>query len=90
MGPEDADQLYLLAREAELWHAEATDRAQNRPNDLQEGSPGWVKERAWYDYCVRKHAEVAGEIDKMRNPEKYWAAPTGASTSTTSTAKQNE
>jgi hypothetical protein len=77
MPPEDADQLYLLAREADLWHAEATDRTQNRLDDLQEGSPEWVKERAWYDYCVRKYAEVAGESDKIQNPEKYWAAHHG-------------
>jgi hypothetical protein len=77
MAPEDADQLYLLAREADLWHAEATDRTQNRLAGLQEGSPEWVKERAWYDYCVRKHAEVTGEIDKIQNPAKHWAAHHG-------------
>lgn len=73
MAPEDADQLYLLAREADLWHAEATDRTQNRLDDLQERSREWVQERAWYDYCIRKHAEVAQEIDHIQNPEKYWA-----------------
>lgn len=76
MAPENADQLYLHAREADLWHAEA-DRTQNRLDDLQEGSHEWVKERAWYDYCVRIHAEVAQEIDKIQNPAKYWAAHHG-------------
>jgi hypothetical protein len=78
MTPEDTNQLYLLAREADLWHAEATDRTRHRLDDLQEGSPEWVRERAWYDYCVRRHATVAAEIDQIQNPERHWAAHHGS------------
>lgn len=69
---EGEDPRYLLAREVDLWYAEA-DRTQARLNDLNEGSPEWVNERAWYDYCFRKHELVAGELDRLENPQKYFA-----------------
>ena len=68
MPSESADQRLLLAREADLWHAEA-ERTQNRLDDPQQGSS--EAEQAWYDYCFRKHEEVARELDKIENPQKY-------------------
>ena len=70
MASESADQRFLLAREADLWHAEA-ERTQNRLDDPQQGSS--AAEQAWYDYCFRKHEEVARELDKIENPRKYSA-----------------
>jgi hypothetical protein len=70
MPSESADQRSLLAREADLWHAEA-ERTQNRLDDPQQGSS--EAEQAWYDYCFRKHEEVARELDKIENPQKYSA-----------------
>ena len=68
MPSESADQRSLLAREADLWHAEA-ERTQNRLDDPQQGSS--EAEQGWYDYCFRKHEEVAQELDKIENPQKY-------------------
>jgi hypothetical protein len=72
MATEGADQRYLLAREMGIWQVEA-ERAQNRLNDLQQGGSEAAIERAWYDYCYRKHEEVAWELDKIENPQKYSA-----------------
>jgi hypothetical protein len=73
MATEGADRRYLLAREIGMWQAEA-DRTQNLLDDLQQGSSEVAIEQAWYDYCVRKHEEVAWELDKIENPQKYSAA----------------
>jgi hypothetical protein len=70
MPSESADQRSLLAREADLWHAEA-ERTQNRLDDPQQGRS--EAEQAWYDYCFRKHEEVARELDKIENLQKYSA-----------------
>jgi len=71
-----------------LWHAEA-ERTQNRLDDPQQGSS--EAEQAWYDYCFRKHEEVARELDKVENPQKYFAGTSrGTRALTISTAKQNE
>ena len=70
MPSESADERSLLAREADLWHAEA-ERTQNRLDDPQQGSS--EAEQAWYDYCFRKHEEVARELDTVENPQKYSA-----------------
>jgi hypothetical protein len=70
MASESADQRFLLAQEADLWHAEA-ERTQNRLDDPQQGS--FEAEQAWYDYCFRKHEEVARELDKIENPQNYSA-----------------
>ena len=88
MPSESADQRFLLAREADLWHAEA-ERTQNRLDDPQQGSS--EAEQAWYDYCFRKHEEVARELDKIENPQNIPRATSrGTKTLTISTAKQNE
>jgi hypothetical protein len=31
-------------------------------------------EQGWYNYCFRRHEEVAWELDKIENPQKYSAA----------------
>jgi hypothetical protein len=73
MAIEGADQRYLLAREVGMWQAEA-ERTQNRLHDLQQGDSEAAIEQAWYDYCFRKHEEVAWELDKIENPQKSSAA----------------
>jgi hypothetical protein len=72
MATEGADQRYLLAREMGMWQVEA-ERAQNRLDDLRQGGSEAAIEQAWYDYCYRKHEEVAWELDKIENPQKYSA-----------------
>jgi hypothetical protein len=72
MATQGADQRYLLAREMGIWQAEA-ERAQNRLGDLQQGGSEAAIEQAWYDYCFRKHEQVAWELDKIENPQKYSA-----------------
>jgi hypothetical protein len=72
MATEGADQRYLLAREMGIWQAEV-ERAQNRLGDLQQGGSEAAIEQAWYDYCFRKHEQVAWELDKIENPQKYAA-----------------
>jgi hypothetical protein len=72
MATQGADQRYLLAREMGIWQAEA-ERAQNRLGDLQQGGSEAAIEQAWYDYCFRKHEQVAWELDKIKNPQKYSA-----------------
>jgi hypothetical protein len=72
MATEGADQRYLLAREMGMWQVEA-ERAQNRLDDLQQGGSEAAIEQAWYDYSYRKHQEVAWELDKIENPQKYSA-----------------
>ena len=72
MATEGADQRYLLAREMGIWQAEV-ERTQNRLDDLQQGGSEAAIEQAWYDYCYRKHEEVAWELDKIENPQKYSA-----------------
>ena len=51
-----------------MWHAEA-ERTQNGLDDPQQGSS--EAEQGWYDYCFRKHEEVARELDKIENPQNY-------------------
>ena len=70
MATEEADQRYLLARETGIWQAEV-ERTQNRLDHLQQGGSEAATERAWYDYCFRKHEAVAWELDKIENPQKY-------------------
>jgi hypothetical protein len=70
---EGPDQRYLLAREMGMWQAEA-ERTQNRLDDLQQGGSEAALEQAWHDYCFRKHEEVAWQLDKIENPQKYSAA----------------
>jgi hypothetical protein len=72
MATEAADQRYLLAREMGIWQVEV-ERTQNRLDDLQQGGSEAALEQAWYDYCFRKHKEVAWELDKIENPQKYSA-----------------
>ncbi|HME50298.1 hypothetical protein [Mycobacterium sp.] len=72
-----------------MWQAEA-DRTQNRLDDLQQGGSEAAIEQAWYDYCFRKHEEVAWELDKIENPQKYSGPTSRATVLTTSIAKQNE
>ena len=73
MATEAADHRYLLAREMEMWRAE-TERTQNRLDVLQQGRSEATPEQAWYHYCVRKHQDVTGELDKIENPQRYSAA----------------
>lgn len=73
MATEGADQRYLLAREMGMWQAEA-DRTRSRLDDLPQGGLEAAIEQAWYDYCFRKHEELAWELDKIENPQKYSAA----------------
>jgi hypothetical protein len=73
MTTEGADQRYLLAREVDMWQAEA-ERTRNRLDDLQQGGSEAATEQAWYDYCFHKHEAVAWELDKIENPQKYSAA----------------
>ena len=73
MAIEGADQRYLLAREMGMWQAEV-ERTQHRLDDLQHGDSEAAIEQTWYDYCFRKHEEVARELDKIENPQKYSAA----------------
>jgi hypothetical protein len=70
MATDGEDVRYLLAREADLWHTEGQ-RTQNRLEDLNQGAAEATKEQAWYDHCFRKHEEVAWELDKIENPQKY-------------------
>jgi hypothetical protein len=70
MATKGADQRYLLAREMGMWQAEA-DRTQSRLDDLPQGGSEAAIEQAWFDYCFRKHEEVAWELDKIENPQKY-------------------
>ena len=72
MATEGADQRYLLAREMGMWQVEA-EHTQNRLDDLQQGGSETAIEQAWYDYCFRKHEQVAWELDKIENPQKYFA-----------------
>jgi hypothetical protein len=55
-----------------MWQVEA-ERAQNRLDDLQQGGSEAAMEQTWYDYSYRKHQEVAWELDKIENPQKYSA-----------------
>jgi hypothetical protein len=74
MAIEEAETRYLLAREVGIWQAEA-ERTQHRLDDLRRGGPeAAAAEQAWYDYCFRKHEQVAWELDKIENPQKYSAA----------------
>jgi hypothetical protein len=73
MATEGADQRYLLTREMDMWHGEAA-HTQNKLDDLEQDSFEATVEQAWYDYCFRKHAELARELDKIENPEKYSTA----------------
>ncbi|MBV9512964.1 MAG: hypothetical protein JO280_02805 [Mycobacteriaceae bacterium] len=73
-GTEGADQRYLLAREMDMWQAEA-ERTQNQVDGLQHhGGSEEATERAWYQYCFRKHETVAWELDKIENPPRHSAA----------------
>ena len=73
MAIEGSDERYLLAREMDMWQAEAG-RTKNRLDDLQQGGPETATLQLWYDYCLRKHERVAWELDKIENPQKYSAA----------------
>jgi hypothetical protein len=73
MAIEGADERYLLARERDMWQAEAG-RTRNRLGDLQQGGAEAATEQLWYDYCFRKYERVAWELDKIENPQKYSAA----------------
>jgi hypothetical protein len=64
---------YVLNRELTMWHNEAG-RAENRLGGLQQGGSEAAIEQAWYDHCCRKHEELAWELDKVENPQKYPAA----------------
>ena len=70
--PSDSADPPLLAREADLWHAEA-ERTQSRLNHLNQGSSEAAKEQAWYDYCVHKHEKVAWELHTLQSPQKHSA-----------------
>jgi len=70
-----------------LWHAEA-ERTQNRLDDPQQGSS--EAEQAWYDYCFRKHEEVARELDKIEKPQKYFAGTVARNESIDDLDRQTE
>jgi hypothetical protein len=73
MATEGADPRYLLTREMGMWQAEA-EHTQNRLDDLKAGNAEAAMEQGWYNYCFRRHEEVAWELDKIENPQKYSAA----------------
>ena len=72
MATERADQHYLLAREKDIWKAEA-ERTQNRINALQQAGPEAAIEQTWYDYCIHKHEEVAWQLDTVEHAQKHSA-----------------
>jgi hypothetical protein len=67
MPDDEPDQRDLLTREFGMWRAEA----ERTRNQLQPGGTPAAPEQAWYDYCLRKQDEVAFELDKVVNPEKF-------------------
>jgi len=70
MGTEPADQRYLLAREKDMWRAEA-ERTQNRINAVQQAGTGAAIEQTWYDHCIHKHEDLAWQLDMAENAQKY-------------------
>jgi hypothetical protein len=70
MASEGLEQRDLLTREFSLWRAEA----ERTRDQLQLGGSDAADEQAWYQYCVQKQDEVAFELDKVVNPEKFSAA----------------
>jgi hypothetical protein len=70
MDTEEATQRYLLAREMDIWQAEA-ERSRSRIA-LQQGDSEAAMEQAWYHYCFRKHEHVTWELDEIENPQKHF------------------
>jgi|GEM_PF-2665583 hypothetical protein len=89
MATEGADQRYLLAREMGMCRRRPSAH-KNRLDDLPPGDSEAAIEQGWYDYCFRKHEEVAWELDKIENPHKYSVANVPHEALTISTAKQNK
>ena len=87
MGTEPADQRYLLAREKDMWKAEA-ERTQNRINALQQAGTGAAIEQTWYDPAFTNTKTWRGNSTWQRMPRSI-PYPT-SSTLMTSTAKHSE
>lgn len=68
MANEDLRHLYLLEREAELWRVEGSERAQDRLDDLEPGSPEAVAEEAWQNHCQHRRDAVGIEIGILDQP----------------------